>query len=144
MAEKGDPPRRKKRVGLLIIISSLLMSCFYVPEFPVVQSGLSAKKQKQRIAVLQKKLESAEKEHKKVQIEVEKLASEIHEAQLALIRRQIDEAERKKTASLFLEEREALYEMIQSGPSPAAFEAQVELDRILRIITELSDERKNV
>ncbi len=125
-----------------ILLLLLLSSCFHTSDFPVVQ-GLSAKKQKQKIVVLQKKLESAEKEQKKVQNEVEKLASEIHEAQLALIRRQVDEAERKKAPSLFLEERETLYQMIQSGPSPSAFEAQVELDRILRIITEFSDEGKH-
>ena len=94
------------------MLCMVLSACFSTAELPVVQ-GLSAKKQKQKIVVLQKKLESAEKEQKKVQDEVGKLASEIHEAQLALIRRQVDEAERKKAHSLFLEERETLYQMIQ-------------------------------
>lgn len=118
-----------------------LTSCFtHSLDQPIAQ-GPSPKKQKQKIIALQKKLEQAEKEQLKVQSEVEKLSAEINEAQLSLIRRQIDQYERKahKTPQLFLDEREALYQMIQTGPSPAAFEAQVELDRILRLITELSD-----
>lgn len=129
----------------IFIVLFVLTSCFGGNELAVVH-GPSAKKQKQKIAVLQKKLESAEKTQKKVEDEVEKLASAINEVQLALIRRQIDDYERKenKVPNLFLEEREVLYRMIQGGPSPSAFDAQVELDRILRIITELSDEGKNV
>lgn len=111
----------------------------------MVVQGISAKKQKQRITTLQKKLEAAEQERRKAQSEVERLAFEIDQAQLALIRKQVDKYEQKKekTPSLFLEEREELYRMIQTGPSPASFEAQVELDRILRIITALSDEKKS-
>lgn len=123
----------------------LLTSCFTNTfDQPLVQ-GPSPKKQKQKIIALQKKLDQAEKEQLKVQSEVERLTSEINEVQLSLIRRQVDQYERKveKIPQLFLEEREALYQMIQTGPSPSAFEAQVELDRILRIITELSDETKN-
>lgn len=127
-----------------IVFLIFLTACFSNPELAVVQ-GPSPKKQKQKIAVLQKKLELAEREQKKVQSEVEKLAFEIDEVQLSLIRRQVDDYEKKsdKMPHLFLDEREALYRMIQTGPSPSAFEAQVELDRILRLITELSDEGKN-
>jgi hypothetical protein len=128
-----------------LLLFLLLTGCFQGPEQLLVQ-GPSAKKQKLKIAVLQKKLEQAEKEQQKAHTEVERLAAEIEKAKLALIRKQIDKYEQKteKIASLFLEEREALYQMIQTGPSPAALEAQVELDRILRLITELSDEGKNV
>jgi hypothetical protein len=86
-------------------------------------------------------IQSAEKVQKKAESEVEKIASEIHRAELALIHRQIDDYERagKKIPHFFLEEREILYRIIQNGPSAAAFEAQVELDRILRIITQLGD-----
>ena len=127
------------------LIFLLLTACFNAPDQMVAQ-GLSPKKQKQRIASLQKKLEMAVREQAEVQTEVERLAYEIDQAQLALIRRQVDRYEQKKEkvlSPLFLEEREALYRMIQTGPSPASFEAQVELDRILRIITELSDEEKS-
>lgn len=127
-----------------VLFLLLLTACFSAPEQMVAQ-GASAKKQKQRISTLQKKLELAEKERLKVQSEVEQLALEIDRAQLALIRKQLDKYEQKKekTPSLFLEEREVLYRMIQSGASPSSFEAQVELDRILRIITALSDEKKS-
>ncbi len=119
-------------------------------------SSLSVTKQKQRISFLQKKLEIAERELKKEREEVEKLHSELHQSQLALIRKQIENCEqqiRKCQAdprykmqgflgdeiSLFLTEREILQSMLEDGPSPEAFEAQVVLDRILRMITELRD-----
>lgn len=122
-----------------------LTSCLGGGE-PLLVQGPSVKKQRQKIAHLQKKLELAEKEQQKVETEVEKLAASIDEAQLALIRRQIDDVERgkEKGAALFMEEREALYRMIQAGPSQVAFEAQLELDRILQIITEFSDGEKRV
>ncbi len=124
------------------LIFLFLTACFSGPELAVVQ-GVSPKKQKQKINLLQKKLETAEKEEKKAKEEVEKLAFEINDAQLALIRKQVDlyEKKKEKVTPLFLEEREALYQMIQSGPSSSAFQAQLELDRILRVITEHSDER---
>jgi len=128
-----------------IALIILLTSCFNMSEQMIVQ-GPSPKMQKQKIAVLQKKLESAEKAQKKIENSVEKLSFEIDEAQLALIRRQLDDHEinELKNTTLFAEERESLYKMIESGPSPSACEAQVVLDRILRMITELSDEEKHV
>lgn len=131
----------------IIVFLLLLTGCFDSLKLqdPFISQSLSPKKQKQKIAVLQKKLEAAEKEHRDAQTEVEKLASEIEEAQLALIRRQVDDYERKneRSSALFLDEREALYQIIQTGPGPASFQAQIELDRILRLITERSDDGKN-
>lgn len=123
-----------------ILLLFFLTSCFSSSEAPIAQVP-NLKKQKQKIALLEKKLEQAEKAQRKALTEVEKLADEIDQAKLALIRRQIDKHEEKNAPAptLFLEEREALYRMILDGPSPAALEAQVELDRILRLITELSD-----
>lgn len=120
----------------------LLTSCF-APlhlQSPLAQS-LSPKKQKQKIAALQKKLEIAQKEQRQAVTAVETLVFELEDAQLALIRRQLDDYERKqnKTAHLFLDEREALYKIIQAGPNAASFAAQQELDRILRLITERSE-----
>jgi septal ring factor EnvC (AmiA/AmiB activator) len=122
-----------------------LASCTISPDTPIAQAP-NPKKQKQKIALLEKKLEVAAKEQQKALTEVERLAAEVNEAKLALIRRQIDRFEEKHPAApaLFLEEREALYQMIQEGPSPAALEAQAELDRILRIITERSEEKKGL
>jgi len=116
------------------------------------------KKQKLKIALLEKKLQAAEREKTEADLEVERLAKEIHEAQLALVRKQIDEFEKKieevqadplknaelfrlEASLLFMQEREMLHDMIQTGPSPSAFAAQVELDRILRLITEIGEVR---
>lgn len=113
-------------------------------------------KQKQKIALLEKKVQLAEKEQKKAEEEVEKLKRELGQAELILIQKQVNgfETQVKKiqtdpqlsarllqieASTLFLKEREILYQMIQDGPSPSAFEAQVMLDRILRMITELGD-----
>jgi hypothetical protein len=125
----------KKLFPLLLFLSS----CFHnnSPDQPV---ALSPRKQRQKIVLLKKKLEQAEEEQRKAKDEAEKIAAEINEAELALIRRQVDQYEKKShnTPMLFLEEREALYRMIQSGHQ-GSLEAQLELDRILRLITASSD-----
>ncbi len=140
----------KAALFLLIIF---LAACFRENTLDGDESihRLSSSKQKQRIGSLQKKLAAAEEERKKIQTEVEKLNDQIHQAQLVLIRKQLDESEKEilerprkylgllKEGVLFSQEREALHRMIQEGPSPWAFEAQTELDRILRMITELSE-----
>jgi hypothetical protein len=128
---------------LIYVIPFFLSSCFGGSELLLVQ-GLSNRKQKQKIAFLQKRLKIAEQGKLTAERAVEELAREIDEAELTLIRRQLNAYEKReeKHPNLFAKEREALYRMIQTGPSPSAFEAQVELDRILRMITELSDEEK--
>ncbi len=109
---------------------------------------ISLIKQKQKIVLLQKKLYLAEKEERKVKEKMEKLCDEMRETELGLIRRQIDDYEEliQKTPSkradfesstLFLKERERLYWMIRNGK--ATSEAQIVLDRILQLVTELSD-----
>lgn len=127
----------------LIPVLSVLSACIGGGEQLLVQ-GPNAKKQRQKISNLQKKLEVAAKEKEKAITEVERLQNEIDEAKLALIRKQIDDYEKRKEKNVFVEEREVLYRLIQSGESSKAFEAQVELDRILRVITEFSDEEKHV
>lgn len=126
----------------------VLTGCFFHPSIdaPV---ALAPGKQKQKVALLQKKLIAAEKAREKAASEVETLQDLVNAAELALILSQIATYEQQLTkhsvhpqleaSTLFLKEREALHQMIQSGPSPAAFEAQVVLDRILRMITALSD-----
>ena len=91
---------------------------------------LSAKKQKQKIAALEKKLKLAEKNAIQIAKDVEELQEQIRFAELALIRKNME-----KRNSLFLEEREVLHRMIQSGPTPASLEAQIVLDEILQLIT---------
>lgn len=123
-----------------------LTSCFsFIEDLPLVQSN-PIRKQKHQITLLQKKLASAEESQKKAIAEVEKIQEEIYQAQLSLIRKQVDNYEKqpqkwasKDPSALLFAEREELHQIIQAGPSPAAFDAQFELDRILRLITQLSD-----
>ena len=128
---------------LLLLAALALSSC------GVRSSNLPLTKQKQKIIFLQKKLELAEREEKKIHAEIERLGDEMRQTQLALIRKQVDEYEeqirkqpKKKfdldIGELFLNERDQLHRMIQSGAS--IYEAQIVLDRILQLITELSDE----
>jgi hypothetical protein len=111
-----------------------------------VAQGPAPKKQKQKIVALQKKLDAAEKEQRKAELEVDRLSTEIHKAQLNLVRKQVDEWEKLIRQGKpihpdsFSPERELLHRMIQDGPSPSSFDAQIELDRVLRLITELSDD----
>lgn len=102
----------------------------------------------------------AEKEREKVSEEVEQLRREMEIAQLNLIRRQLDDFDREirkdgdiqfflrkrlsgDLSSLFSSERELLHKLIQSGPSPTSFEAQVVLDQLLEQITRLVDLNKH-
>lgn len=130
------------KIWIYSLLPLILCSCFNKGADQWVGQVPNTKKAKQKIAVLQKRLEIAKKVLEKAELEVENLISEIDWAQLMLIRKKIEDFELKgqKSESRFLQERELLYQMIQSGPSPSAFEAQVELDRILRIITETSDD----
>jgi len=123
----------------IVAFTLLFSGCFQSNDFGVVQ-GLSLKKQKQKVQAIEKKLERAQEIALLAEADIERLKIELDQAKLTYIRKQIDEfdEQEKNTASLFVEEREDLYEMIESGPSPQALEAQVELDRILRIITEQS------
>ncbi|MBU6384283.1 MAG: hypothetical protein KGR16_08245, partial [Verrucomicrobia bacterium] len=128
-----------------IPLLAILSACVGSGEQLLVQSP-SLKGQRRKISHLQKKLEVALAAKEKAAYEVERLQREMDEAQLAVIRRHIDDMEQRKErqAHFFAEEREALYRLIQSGDPTKAFEAQMELDRILRIITELSDEERHV
>jgi hypothetical protein len=120
--------------------------------------SLSLTKQKQRVVLLQKKLESAEKEMQAAQDVVAGLRSDLYQSQLALIGKQIDtyEQQMRKTKEfiepvlslrdrdqkmLFAKERESLQQMMEEGPSSEALEAQCVLDRILRVITALQEEQ---
>ncbi len=138
----------------------LLTSCSGFMSFgdgqPIVKE-LSSKKQKQKIEQLEKKREIAQKSQRNAEEEITHLNKEIHQAQLALIRKRVDEIEKQiqqiesdpqkyayllqmEISALFLQERELLHKMIQKEPS--SLEAQMELDRILRVITEFSDSAK--
>jgi len=144
----------KNSLLILIFLTACARTSSSDDEEPALHT-LSPTKQKQKIGWLEKKLEIALREKKKAEIEVERLSSEIHKVQLIFIRKQLDETEKQiaelqkyphllkiEIGNLFIQEREALHQIIKDGPSPCAFEAQVELDRILRTITELSEKRE--
>ncbi len=124
-----------------------LVSCGMRAGGPNV-ADLAPTKQKQKIVLLQKKLQIAEKEQQKLKVKIERLSDEMREVEIAYMRKQIDQLEeiiRKQpskkadidASELFLEEREKLHKMIQKSES--TYEAQIVLDRILQLITELSD-----
>lgn len=120
----------------------ILASCTpHLNDMPV--ASLPVKRQKQKLMVLEKKLESAEKQQVKIAKEVEHLQDEIQEVELAIVRKMIADCEsgkqRSLPANLFLAERETLHRLIQTGPSRTSFEAQVVLDQILRMITNMSE-----
>jgi hypothetical protein len=134
-----------------------LSGCFsssdrFGQEQPIVSTP-RVRKESQKITNLQKKLELALQAEKRAKSEVERLDLEIHQTELALIRKCVDEYQKQishfqmepqklaqlEASGLFSKERETLHKIIQDGPTPSSFEAQVELDRILRMITEISD-----
>lgn len=126
---------------LFLLAACGVKSCPNVQELPPT-------KQKQKISLLQKKLHLAEKEQRKIKHQIDRLNDEMRETELAYIRKKIDDYEdliRKNpklkatfdSSDLFLEEREKLHKIIQTSES--SFEAQVVLDRILQLVTELGD-----
>jgi Tfp pilus assembly protein PilN len=140
-----------------IIFLLLITGCMLPPSGSEILVKLSPTKQKQKIAFLQKKLQLAEKDQKKIAEVVDFLHEEIKKAELAFVRRIVSETEEKlrkfeenplyrskftenEISNLFLEEREILHRIIQAPLTPASLEAQGLLDQILRLITSLSDE----
>lgn len=131
--------------ALLILL--FLTSCVLLQTSDEFTQVLPPTKQKQKIALLEKKLQRAEKEQKKVEEEVGRLSNAVKEAQIALIQKQIEDYRKahpqkldpEEVVSFFLKEREILHGMVLDGPSFTAFEAQKVLDQLLEMITELSD-----
>lgn len=119
--------------------------------------NLSVSRQKQRISLLQKKLQNAQKDLFEAQELVSVLSKELQASQLALIARQIENYEQQVEKAqifaqknnytkfshdqnvLFIKERELLEEMMENGPSPESSQAQIVLDKVLRLITESQD-----
>ncbi len=108
-------------------------------------------KLKGKAVVLQKKLASAERSLLEDQSAIERLRSQVCDAELNAIESQINTIEqkwksdpqkiaqslRREVSVLFLDERETLTRIIQNGPD--VMRAQVLLDRILQLITQVSD-----
>lgn len=123
--------------------------------FPSDSCEMAAIQQKQTLIALQKKLARAEKQQEKIGQEVNQLREAIYQTELTLIRSAVAGCEHRIASyqanlekenclenpghTLFLEERETLHRLIQSGVSPVNLEAQVVLDEILRMITHFSE-----
>lgn len=131
-----------------ILLLAVLSSCGIRPH-PTGGGDLPLTKQKQKISFLQRKLMIAEMQQEKIQTQVQRLRDDVREAELAYIRGQIDDYEeliRREpkakshfdSAELFHEEREKLHRIIQSSDS--TYEAQIVLDRILQLVTELGND----
>ena len=118
-----------------------------------------ARKEELKLMALQRKLDSAEEERQRAIDEVESLQTDVQRAQIAFVAKQVELYERQiqrlskdpqryaeflqtEANMLFLKEREMLRDVIHDGTPNAAFEAQQMLDRILRFITMLNDERR--
>lgn len=111
----------------------------------------SEQKQRQKVIVLQKKFSAAQRALLRDQEEVELLRLQLFDAELDMVESQIDALEQKwrnnpdylirslssNASVLFLEEREKLHNIIQSGPGSTR--AQGLLDRILQLITQVGD-----
>lgn len=139
---------RRSFIWVLLLVSSCSLR-----EQIAQTSFLSSsdRRQKQRVVVLQKKLDQAQKALAKGQEEVDLLQLQLCDAQLESIEQQIEYLERKwqtdpvslsqalyqDASHLFLEEREALYRIVQTGFS--MHRAQNLIDRILQLITQIHD-----
>jgi len=138
----------------VLFLSLLALSaCSIQKQIALNHSFLSGseRKQKQKVIVLQKKLELAERALAKSQKELEALRMEFYDAELDSIESRLSALERKwqadplaltnalyqETTRLFLEEREILYQILQAGVS--MHRAQNLIDRILQLITQIND-----
>lgn len=105
--------------------------------------------------MLQKKLEKAKRTLSEEEQAIDKLRSQLCDAELNAIESKVDvfekkwksdparlmQAPRRDIANLFIEDREVLTRIIQVGPD--TMRAQVLLDRILQLITQMSDSVSN-
>lgn len=106
---------------------------FHIGESQSVVQSLPITKQKQRLAILQKKLETAQRNLKLAAEVVDDLESEIHQSRLTMIEKQLESGQ-KFSKNSFIKEKEILQQIVENGPSPEAFEARSVLDRIQKMI----------
>lgn len=114
-----------------LFFASCMNTGFHLNEGQNVVQSLPLTKQKQRIAILQKKLEIAQRSAKTAQEIVDDLNSELQQSQITLIEKTLEN--HKYAGGDFQKEKAVLHQILQDGPSPTAFEAQVVLDRMLRL-----------
>jgi hypothetical protein len=136
-----------------LLVSLFLASCSVREQIAAQTAFLSGhdRKQKQKVFVLQKKLEMSERTLAKSQDEVDLLLGHLCDAQLESIELQVEQLERRwqidpislsqtlyaETSRLFLDERETLYQILQRGI--CVHRAQNLIDRILQLITQVND-----
>jgi hypothetical protein len=108
-------------------------------------------KLKQKAAIFQKKLEKAQRTLSEDEKTIERLRSQLCEAELNAIESKLESFEsqwksnpqrliqsiRPEFSKIFLDERETLSRIIHAGPD--VHRARVLLDRVLQLITQLSD-----
>jgi hypothetical protein len=108
-------------------------------------------KLRQKAALLQKKLDNAQRTLSEDEKTIERLRSQLCDAELNAIESKVESFEnqwrtnpqrliqcvRPEFAKVFLDEREALSRIIHKGPDVRR--AQALLDRVLQLITQLSD-----
>jgi hypothetical protein len=128
---------------VVAVCSLLIVGCTHL-NHEISSYELPLTKQKQRISFLQKKLELAQRDKAKVDLEVDRLSEELSICKLSLMTKWIEQCEEEVEKypnrwshiprhQLFLKEREALYEMAQQ--SGYAFEAELLLNRLSQIIS---------
>lgn len=131
----------------------MLASCTAAKSQPASVSVYTAgsQKLKQKAVVLQKKLEKAKRTLSEEEQAIDKLRSQLCDAELNAIESKVDVFEKKwksdpsrlmqsprhDISNLFIEDREILTRIIQVGPD--TMRAQILLDRILQMITQISD-----
>lgn len=138
----------------LSLVGILFCSSCTVSESMIGQNSFLThvnRKQKQKVIVLQKKLEQAERSLERELSEVENLRSLLCDAQLDSIELELEKLESRwqldpqslanslqsNGEHLFFSERELLYQILQANLSP--YRAQNLLDRLLQLITQIND-----
>jgi len=133
-----------------ILLALLFTSCTHLPVSNALVSH-NGKKQKQRIAAIEKKIGQIEEDLSQKGKEIEILRKEKKKAELEFIKDKVEQHEEElrsfregrgkvRKEISFAEEREVLHQLIQDGPSPTSYEARLLLDQLLRIITSWSSE----
>lgn len=136
------------------LATALFLSSCSAPQqssFQAIFQPHADPKLKQKAIVLQKKLDKAQHTLSENQLTIDRLRSQLCEAELNAIESSIESFEsrwrsdpqkliqslHRDVPNLFLDERESLSRIIRLGPDSRR--AQVLLDRVLQLITQLSD-----
>ena len=101
---------------LFLFLFCLAVSCSRSSgEGQEILHAVNGTKQKQKIGWLKKKLEIAERSRKQIETELDNLTVEIHQATLALIRKQLDSYEKQLAELLADPQKSALLKQVEVG-----------------------------